>query len=68
MRSFNTPRSEILEYQGDMLKVLARHKNGGYSKEKLGYLVKFYGGNKVLMSDNTLIICEVLEDAILEEL
>jgi len=68
MKTLNTPRSEIISHQGEMFKVLGLHTNRGYDKDKLGHLVKYYGGNKILMSDNILIICELIEEATLEEL
>jgi len=46
-----------------MYKLLATHSDQGYDKDKLGYLVKFYGGNKILKSDNKLLICEQIEEA-----
>jgi len=63
MKSLKTPRSTILQHQGEMYKLLATHTDRGYDKDKLGYLVKFYGGNKILKSDNKLLICEQIEEA-----
>ena len=66
MRTLKTPRSTILDYNGEMFKVLAVHKDQGYDKEKLGYLVKYYGGDKILKRDNQLLICEQIEEAKIE--
>jgi hypothetical protein len=66
MRTLKTPRSTILDYNGDMFKLLAVHKDQGYDKEKLGYLVKYYGGDKILKRDNQLLICEQIEEAKIE--
>jgi len=66
MRTLNTPRSTILDYNGEMFKLLAVHKDQGYDKEKLGYLVKYYGGDKILKRENQLLICEQIEEAKIE--
>jgi len=66
MRTLKTPRSTILDYNGEMFKVLAVHKDQGYDKEKLGYLVKYYGGDKILKRENQLLICEQIEEAKIE--
>ena len=66
MRTLKTPRSTILDYNGEMFKLLAVHKDQGYDKEKLGYLVKFYGGDKILKRENQLLICEQIEEAKIE--
>ena len=63
MIELTQPGTRILNYQGDMLKHLATHKDNGYSKEQLGHLVKYYGGNKILKKDNLLLICSQIEDA-----
>jgi len=34
-----------------------------YNKDQLGHIVKYYGGNKILMSNNKLLICEKIEEA-----
>ena len=64
--SLTVPRSTIIELDGEMFKVLAYHRDQGYDKDRLGYLVKYYGGNKILKRENTLLICERIEDAIIE--
>ena len=66
MRTLKTPRSTILDYNGEMFKLLAVHKDQGYDKEKLGYLVKYYGGDKILKRDNQLLMCEQIEEAKIE--
>jgi hypothetical protein len=66
MRTLKTPRSTILDYNGEMFKLLAVHKDQGYDKEKLGYLVKYYGGDKILKRENQLLICEQIEEAKIE--
>lgn len=66
MRTLKTPRSTILDYNGEMFKLLAVHKDQGYDKEKLGYLVKYYGGDKILKRDSQLLICEQIEEAKIE--
>lgn len=63
MKTLTVPQSTIIEMNGEMFKVLAYHKDQGYDKDKLGYLVKYYGGNKILKRENTLLICETIEDA-----
>ena len=65
MNYIDLPKSKIIHFGDGMFKLLAKHKNNNYNKEQLGHLVKFYGGNKILMSnvDNKLLICEKIEDA-----
>ena len=63
MRVLTAPGSKILEYQGDLYKLLATHKNRGYDKENLGHLVRYYGGNKILQSHEELLICIKIEEA-----
>lgn len=66
MKTLTQPGSKIISTGGDMLKVLAEHQDRGYDKEKLGFLVAYYGGNKLLKKDNTLFICEQIEEAEIE--
>ena len=61
MNEFYIPRSKIIEHQNNLFKVLASIKNNNY-KDQLGYIVKYYGGNKILMSQNKLLICEQIEE------
>tara|TARA_R110000851_G_scaffold317956_1_gene481632 strand:- start:188 stop:394 length:207 start_codon:yes stop_codon:yes gene_type:complete len=63
MKELLIPGSKILEHNGEMLKLIAIHKDLGYDKEKLGYLVKYYGGDRVLKNNNNLLICESIKDA-----
>ena len=63
MKELTTPRSRIIQHGGDMLKILAIHKDKGYDKTKLGHLVKYYGGDKLLKNQETLFICEIIKDA-----
>tara|TARA_R110002167_G_scaffold18532_4_gene69330 strand:- start:153 stop:359 length:207 start_codon:yes stop_codon:yes gene_type:complete len=63
MKELLVPGSRILEHNGEMLKLIAIHKDSGYDKEKLGYLVRYYGGDKVLKNNNNLLICESIKDA-----
>jgi hypothetical protein len=62
MNEFYIPRSKIIEHQNNLFKVLASIKNNNYNKDQLGYIVKYYGGNKILMSQNKLLICEQIEE------
>lgn len=63
MKTLTVPQSTIIEMNGEMFKILAKHRDQGYDRDKLGYLVKYYGGNKILKRDDTLLICEIIEDA-----
>lgn len=65
MKILQIPGSQIISHDGGMFRLLATVKNNNYSKEQLGYLVKFYGGDKILMNtaNNNLFICETVEDA-----
>ena len=50
------------------MKHLATHTDSGYTKEQLGYLVKYYGGNKIVKTNNKLLICLTIEDADYEQI
>jgi hypothetical protein len=63
MITLRIPGTAIVEHNGEMFKVLARHKPGNYSREKLGHLVKYYGGDKILQVDGKLLICSTIQDA-----
>lgn len=63
MKELRTPRSRIIVHKGEMVKVLAVHRDGNYDKDQLGYLVKYYGGNKIVKIDGLLHICEEIEEA-----
>ena len=63
MKELLVPGSKILEHNGEMFKLIAIHKDLGYDKEKLGYLVRYYGGDKILKNNNNLLICESIKDA-----
>lgn len=63
MIELTRPGSKILNYQGEMYKLLGKHMDRGYDKESLGLLVKYYGGNKILKKDHLLLVCEKIEDA-----
>lgn len=62
MRQLTIPGSTIIEMGDEMFKVLAKHRDRNYDKDKLGYLVKYYGGNKILKRGDILFICEKIED------
>ena len=63
MIELRSPRSRIIVHGDDMVKVLAVHKDGGYSKDQLGYIVKYYGGDKIVSINGLLHICEEIKDA-----
>lgn len=62
MKVLTIPGSTIIEMGDEMFKVLAKHRDRNYDKDKLGYLVKYYGGNKILKREDILFICEKIED------
>ena len=66
MRELTVPGSRIICHGDEMVKVLAVHKDGNYSKDQLGYLVKYYGGNKLIKINGLLHICEEIEEAVIE--
>jgi|GEM_PF-5393393 len=66
MVNLKTPRSTIIEFGDEMYKLLAIHSDRGYDKDKLGYLVKYYGGNKILKREDKLLICELIEEVKIE--
>lgn len=55
----------LIEFNGEFYKILGESKPIE-DKTKLGYLVKWYGGDKVLGYGDKLLICETIKDAILE--
>jgi len=65
MKYIDLPKSKIIHFEDKMYKLLAKHKNNNYNREQLGHLVKYYGGNKILMSnvDNKFLIFYKVEDA-----
>ena len=63
MRELRAPGTKILEHKGEMFKLLAIHTDNGYDKEKLGYLVKYYGGDKIVKANGKLWICDTIKDA-----
>lgn len=63
MRELTMPSSRLIEYEGGIFKILAKHKNNNYNREELGHLVKYYGGNKILQSHDHLLICSEVEEA-----
>jgi hypothetical protein len=63
MNELSVPRSRIIDHSNNLYKILATITNNNYNKEQLGLLVKYFGGNKILMSQNKLLICEQIEEA-----
>ena len=55
----------IIEFGGEFYKILGETKPIE-DKTKLGYLVKWYGGDKVLGYADKLLICETIIDANVE--
>lgn len=54
----------LIEFNGEFYKILGEAKPM-QDKTKLGYLVKWYGGDKVLGYGDKLLICETIKDAII---
>jgi len=54
-------------HQGEFYKILGRHNQNRVDKSRLGELVAYYGGDKVLGYEGKYLICETIKDAILVE-
>lgn len=63
MRQLSAPGTKIFEHKGEMFKLLAIHTDNNYDKEKLGYLVAYYGGNKIVKTNGKLWVCKTIEEA-----
>ena len=67
MRTFSTPRSQIIEQGDKMYKILKRYPrdkflvDGNIDKTKLGWIVKWEEGDHVVQHDNKLLICEEIK-------
>jgi len=68
MINLTPPGTKILYHGNEMMKHLATHTDHGYTKEQLGLLVKFYGGDKIIKTQNKLLICSVIEEANYEQI
>ena len=70
MNTLTKPSSQILQQGEDLYTIkyiMGRHicvdDKNVIDRVKLGHLVKWYGGNHVVQSDQKLIICSKIEDA-----
>ena len=75
MNLYTKPRSKLIQQGEDMytiLDVVSRNQfvdsNNVIDRVKLGYMVKWIGGNHVVQNDNKLIIVEKIQDAQYEEI
>ena len=75
MNLYTKPRSKLIQQGDDMytiLDVVSRNQfvdsNNVIDRVKLGYMVKWIGGNHVVQNDNKLIIVEKIQDAQYEEI
>ena len=50
-------------FDNDFYVVLGEHKSDRVDKDKLGHLVKWYGGDKVLGYNGYYLICSRIQDA-----
>lgn len=64
----------IIYRNGDALKILReisvhlfQNRDGSINQQVLGMYVHELNGNRVLQIDNKLLICEIIEDAIIIE-
>ena len=56
----------LIEHQGMFYRVIGEHMEDNVDKTRLGELVRWYGGDKVLSYKKKYLICKTIEDAILE--
>ena len=75
MNLYTKPRSKLIQQGDDMytiLDVVSRNQfvdsNNVIDRVKLGYMVKWIGGNHVVQHDDKLIIVEKIQDAQYEEI
>lgn len=57
----------LIQHDNNFYRVLGQHKIEHVDKSRLGDLVKWYGGDKVLGYDGKYLICETIKDAEYEE-
>ena len=55
----------LIQHDGNFYHILRRFKIEHVDKTRLGELVKWCGGDKVLGYDGRYLICKTIEDAIL---
>lgn len=55
----------LIEHQGMFYRVLGEHKEDNVDETRLGELVHWYGGDKVLKYKKKYLICKTIQDAIL---
>jgi len=70
MNLYTKPRSKLIQQGDDMytiLDVVSRNQfvdgKNVIDRVKLGYMVKWYGGNHVVQHDDKLLIVEKIQDA-----
>lgn len=75
MTILHKPESKIIHQGNDMFTILHIVNRSQFvdddnviDRVKLGYMVKWVGGNHVVQKDNKLIIVERVEDAQIEEI
>ncbi len=75
MNLYTKPRSKLIQQGDDMytiLDVVSRNQfvdgKNVIDRVKLGYMVKWYGGNHVVQHDDKLLIVEKIQDAQYEEI
>ena len=75
MNLYTKPRSKLIQQGEDMyaiLDVVSRNQfvdsNNVIDRVKLGYMVKWIGGNHVVQHDDKLLIVEKIQDAQYEEI
>ena len=75
MTILHKPESKIIVQGNDMFTILHIVNRSQFvdddnviDRVKLGYMVKWAGGNHVVQKDNKLIIVERVEDAQIEEI
>ena len=57
-----------IQHDNDFYVVLGEHKENRTPRERLGELVKWYGGDKVLGYNGYYLICSRIQDATYEEI
>jgi len=75
MNLYTKPRSKLIQQGDDMytiLEVVSRNQfvdgKNVIDRVKLGYMVKWVGGNHVVQHDDKLLIVEKIQDAQYEEI
>lgn len=64
LHKYNT----TIKHDGDFYTIVARHNQTQVPQDRLGELVRYYGGDKVLGYEGKYLICNKIQDAEYEDI